>query len=74
MKNKYGLPRDALQRIFERDQACVYCRKIMHEHDPSKHPGRRDWYTIEHLDEAATIFNARQWLRSVAGVSPAGAL
>ena len=57
MKNRFGIPPDALQRIFERDQACVYCHKIMREHDPSKYPDRRDWYTVEHLDEAATIFN-----------------
>ena len=57
MKNRFGIPPDALQRIFERDQRCVYCQKKMREHDPSKYPDRRLWYTIEHLDEAAIIFN-----------------
>ena len=48
MKNNYGLPRDELQKIFERDRACVYCHKTMISHDANSRRG--DWYSIEHLN------------------------
>ena len=48
MKNNYGLPREKLQKIFERDQVCVYCKKIMTEHNNKNQ--RTDWFTIEHLN------------------------
>lgn len=48
MKNNYGLPKTKLQKIFERDKVCVYCKKLMLSH----HIGniRSDWYSIEHLN------------------------
>jgi hypothetical protein len=48
MKNKYGLPVDKLAKIKERDEVCVYCKKIMLEH-VVENP-RPDWYSIEHLN------------------------
>jgi hypothetical protein len=48
MKNNYGLPRDELQKIFERDKACVYCHKTMIGHRANSRRG--DWYSIEHLN------------------------
>lgn len=48
MKNNYGLPTDKLQKIFERDKVCVYCKKVMVSHD--KQNVRADWFTIEHLN------------------------
>lgn len=48
MKNNYGLPKTELQKIFERDRVCVYCKKEMLAHIPSN--PRNDWYTIEHLN------------------------
>jgi hypothetical protein len=48
MKNNYGLPRDELQTIFERDKACVYCHKTMIGHGANSRRG--DWYSIEHLN------------------------
>ncbi len=48
MKNNYGLPKDKLKSIFDRDKVCVYCHKQMKEH--LKFNNRSDWYTIEHLN------------------------
>lgn len=50
MKNNYGLPKTELQKIFERDKVCVYCRKIMKSHESNNL--RTDWFTIEHLNYA----------------------
>jgi hypothetical protein len=46
--NIYGIPDEALDRIRERDRACVYCHTIMRPYGsdgPSSH-----WATIEHLN------------------------
>lgn len=51
MKNNYGLPKKELQKIFERDKLCVYCKKQMKPHNPSNQ--RADWFTIEHLNYVA---------------------
>ena len=48
MKNNYGLPKAELQKIFERDNVCVYCKKIMLAHEANS--PRSDWFTIEHLN------------------------
>ena len=48
MQNKYGIPEGRLDKIRERDKACVYCHKTMI--DPSNGNRRRDWATIEHLN------------------------
>lgn len=48
MRNNYGLPKDKLQKIFERYKMCVYCQKKMKNH--TKDNIRSDWYTIEHLN------------------------
>ena len=48
MKNNYGLPKIELQRIFERDGVCVYCKKLMKSHGSNNQ--RADWFTIEHLN------------------------
>ncbi len=48
MKNNYGLPGDALDLIFKRDEVCVYCKKNMADHHANN--PRADWYTIEHLN------------------------
>lgn len=49
MKNDYDLSPNELQKIFERDRAaCVYCHKIMIDHEANSRRG--DWYTIEHLN------------------------
>ena len=48
MRNNYGLPSAALDKIYERDVVCVYCRKVMTAH--TKNYPRKDWYTIEHLN------------------------
>lgn len=48
MKNNYGLPKIELQKIFERDTVCVYCKKIMKSHTSNNQ--RADWFTIEHLN------------------------
>jgi hypothetical protein len=48
MKNNYGLPATELQKIFERDKVCVYCKKTMMSHDTGNI--RSDWYSIEHLN------------------------
>lgn len=48
MKNNYGLPKIELQKIFERDSVCVYCKKIMKSHNSNNQ--RADWFTIEHLN------------------------
>ena len=42
------LRRDELQKIFERDKACVYCHKTMIGHGANGQRG--DWYSIEHLN------------------------
>lgn len=48
MKNNYGFLSEELQKIFERDKVCVYCKKDMKSHDAdNKHA---DWFTIEHLN------------------------
>jgi hypothetical protein len=48
VKNKYGLPKDELKRIRERDKNCVYChKKMVNSNNSSKY---RDWATIEHLN------------------------
>jgi hypothetical protein len=48
MKNNYGLPKIELQKIFERDKVCVYCKKQMKSHEVNNQ--RADWFTIEHLN------------------------
>lgn len=48
MKNNYGLPNVELQKVFERDSVCVYCKKVMKNHIDSS--DRADWFTIEHLN------------------------
>jgi hypothetical protein len=51
MKNNYGLPKIELQKIFERDSVCVYCKKVMKSHIINNL--RSDWFTIEHLNYVA---------------------
>lgn len=48
MKNNYGLNKIELQKIFERDEVCVYCKKTMKSHRVNNK--RADWFTIEHLN------------------------
>ncbi len=48
MKNNYGLPKVELQKIFERDKVCVYCKKEMKNHSADNK--RADWFTVEHLN------------------------
>ena len=48
MRNRYGLPEDAVAQVRERDRECVYCRKEMVP--PSATTWRGDWATIEHLN------------------------
>ncbi len=57
MKNNYGLPKDELNKIFERDSVCVYCQKIMTDHTANN--PRRDWYSIEHLNYLPPWNNSR---------------
>lgn len=45
MANSYGIPADVEQRIRARDTKCVYCEKSF------SLLSRRDWPTIEHLNE-----------------------
>ena len=48
MKNNYGLSGSELDKIKNRDKACVYCHKAMLDHSVTN--SRSDWYTIEHLN------------------------
>lgn len=48
MRNKYGIPKDELEKIYKRDKKCVYCQKEMiFPYDSSN---RKDSATIEHLN------------------------
>lgn len=46
-KKNFGIPDEILSEIMERDQECVYCRKVMI--NPYNVENRRDSITIEHL-------------------------
>jgi hypothetical protein len=48
MKNNYGLQRQELIKIKNRDKNCVYCKKKLLEHTTNNK--RNDWHTIEHLN------------------------
>jgi hypothetical protein len=48
MRNRYGLPEDAVTLVRKRDRKCVYCKKKMLP--PSPTTWRGDWTTIEHLN------------------------
>lgn len=48
MRNKYGLPRAAVEFVRKRDTTCVYCGKVMLA--PVRGSSTKDWATIEHLN------------------------
>jgi hypothetical protein len=48
MSNEYGISREDIKEIRERDINCVYCHKVMINHSGNGRHG--DWSTIEHFD------------------------
>ena len=54
MTNKFGIPKDQLEKIRERDKKCVYCHKIMiYPHNSKNY---RDSATIEHLSPVPPFY------------------
>jgi hypothetical protein len=50
MSKEYGIPLENMEEIRERDKTCVYCHKIMINHNDDRQRG--DWSTIEHLNSS----------------------
>ncbi len=50
MSNRYGLPKDKVELVRERDTKCVYSHKEMVKPDSTNMQRRKDWATIEHLN------------------------
>ena len=48
MFNRFGIPKNELRKIRERDKKCVYCHKLMVYPFDSKN--QKDSATIEHLN------------------------
>jgi len=48
MNNKFGIPEDKLEKLFQRDRKCSYChKKMIFPYDTNN---RKDSATIEHLN------------------------
>jgi len=54
MSNKYGIPKDELLKIRERDKNCVYCNEDMLTRWCTHN--RRDSPTIEHLSPVKPFY------------------
>ena len=64
--NRFRVQEDKLKKIYlEQNEICAYCRKTVNGHDIIE--GRRDWWTIEHLDNTDNR-DLLYWKDGVTGV------